>query len=78
MNVTPNTSAMMTWGAIITSALSGCGFLAALLVAYMSKDQANLSLLVGAVVTNFATVVSFWLGSSAGSQKKDEILRGGG
>jgi hypothetical protein len=69
-----NASAMSSWGAIAVSVLASLSFTAALIIAYMAKDQANLSLLIGAVISNFSTAVSFWLGSSAGSQRKDEIL----
>jgi hypothetical protein len=67
----------MKWcsvGAISTSLLTAVTFLAALAVSYWSKDTSNLNLLIGAVIANTSTVVSFWLGSSAGSQRKDEIL----
>jgi hypothetical protein len=65
---------MMWLGAAVTSVLCSLAFIVALLVSYMSKDQPNLGLLIGAVIANFSTTVSFWLGSSAGSQKKDETL----
>lgn len=63
---------VMAVGAIVMSTLASLAFGGALVMAYLSTDQANLELLVGAVVSNFSTAVSFWLGSSAGSRKKDE------
>lgn len=65
---------LATWGAIVASGIAGAAFIVALVIAYLSKDQANLPLLIGSVISNFSTVVSFWVGSSAGSQKKDEML----
>lgn len=58
-------------GAMITSVFASTAFLVAFVVAYFSKDQTNLSLLVGAIISNFTTVVNFWLGSSLGSRQKD-------
>lgn len=72
--MTPEARALMVWGAIITSILSSSAFVLALVVAYLSQDHTNVSLLVGAVIANFSTVVSFWLGSSSGSQRKDDAL----
>jgi hypothetical protein len=68
------TATMMAWGAIVTSILSALGFLAAFVIAYLSHDTTSQSLLVGAIITNFSTAVSFWLGSSSGSQKKDDQI----
>ena len=62
----------MTLGAIVVSVLISGAFMAAFFIAYYMKDQANMSLLTGAVISNFTTVVAFWMGSSAGSQKKDD------
>jgi ABC-type uncharacterized transport system permease subunit len=64
----------MTWGAIAISVLASLGFITALVIAYISHDTTSQSLLVGAIISNFSTAVSFWLGSSMGSQKKDERI----
>lgn len=69
-----NGSKVSTIGAIAVSVLACITFLAALIIAYMSKDQSNLALLIGAVISQFSTIVSFWVGSSAGSQRKDSAL----
>ena len=61
-------------GAIVTSIISCLGFIGALVIAYLAKDTSNLTMLLGIVAGAFNTVVSFWLGSSAGSQKKDEVI----
>lgn len=72
----PPAAVVMVYGSIITSALASVAFCTALIIAYMSKDQPNLALLIGCVVTNFTAVVQYWIGSSAGSQKKDDIISG--
>lgn len=61
-------------GTTLMSIMAAANFIAAFVVAFLSKDQANLGLLIGASIANFTTVVSYWVGSSAGSQKKDEII----
>jgi hypothetical protein len=38
------------------------------------NDNQALLILVGALATGFGTVLNFFLGSSAGSQKKDDAL----
>ena len=67
---------LFLYGAIFVSGLNAVAFLAALLVAYLAKDTGNLTLLIGAVVANFSTAVAFWLGSSADSQHKTDLLAG--
>ena len=64
----------MAWGAIAISVLASIIFVVAFSVAYFSHDTNSLSLLVGATIANFTTAVSYWLGSSSGSQKKDDRL----
>jgi len=64
----------MMLGAIIVSVANSLAFFAALGFAYWKGDSSNISLLVGAVVANASTVVSFWLGSSAGSARKTELM----
>jgi len=68
----------MILGAIIVSVANSLAFFAALAVGYLSKDQANLSLLIGAVIANSTTVVAYWLGSSSGSARKTDLLAGQG
>lgn len=70
----PSTTILMAYGAIVTSILTSLGFLSALVIAYLSSDHTNQSLMIGAVISNFTTTVSFWLGSSFGSQKKDQVI----
>jgi uncharacterized membrane protein len=64
---------LMLYGAMVVSLASMGAFLVAFAVAYFMKDNNNLTLLIGAVIANSTTAVSFWLGSSAGSQRKTEL-----
>jgi len=64
------------WGAIIVSVVTLLTFTGALVVAYIKGDPALLNLTVGAAIANATTAVGFWLGSSSGSQKKDDLIRG--
>ena len=61
-------------GQVVTSILASVAFLAALIVAYLADDKTDLTLIIGAIIANFTTTVTYWLGSSASSQKKDEII----
>jgi hypothetical protein len=62
------------WGLIIVSVVAILTFTAALIVAFVIKDEGLLNLTVGAAIANATTVVSFWLGSSRGSQSKDQAI----
>lgn len=64
----------MMLGAIIVSIANSLAFFAALVISYLSKDQTNLGLLIGAVIANSTTVVAFWLGSSIGSAHKTDLM----
>lgn len=64
-----------TWGPIVVSGMAMVLFFAAICVAWWTKD-ASLPLLLGAAATNAATVVSYWLGSSSGSKRKDQVIAG--
>jgi hypothetical protein len=79
------TNATIAWTAPMISYLVIAGFFVFLFVLvwlYWDKpDAANnqnnfivqiINIVVGALTAAFATVVNFWLGSSAGSQKKDD------
>lgn len=66
------------WGAIIVSVVTLLTFSGALVVAFYIKEtdvgKSLLQLTVGAAIANATTAVGFWLGSSSGSQKKDEVI----
>ena len=66
-----NPREVMTIGAIAVSCLTMGAFITVVFLAYAMKDNTSQSLLVGAIITMAQTAVGFWLGSSAGSQKKD-------
>ena len=62
------------WGAIIVSFVTLLTFTGALVVSFFFKDSGLLNLTVGAAIANATTAVGFWLGSSSGSQKKDDVI----
>jgi hypothetical protein len=62
------------WGAIIVSIVTLLTFTGALVVSFFFKDSGLLNLTVGAAIANATTAVGFWLGSSSGSQKKDDVI----
>ena len=64
------------WGAIIVSIVTLLTFTGALVVSFFFKDSGLLNLTVGAAIANATTAVGFWLGSSSGSQKKDDVISG--
>src|SRR6266436_4450849 len=72
MNDTYKRTAMI--GAIVISCMACISFFAALVIAYLSKDQTNLAMLLGIVAGGFTGTLNYWLGSSSGSQKKDDII----
>ena len=62
--------AMYILGGIIT-----VGFFTVMIMLIISgKNEGTLNLLIGAVITAFATVVGYFFGSSKGSSEKNEIL----
>jgi hypothetical protein len=63
-----------SWGAIIVSVVALVTFTGALIVAFFKSDPGLLNLTVGAAIANATTAVGFWLGSSSGSQKKDDVI----
>lgn len=68
--MTPHSSwPQPTLGALILSI-----FVAGLVLAYLSGDQAALTLMYGAVIANATSVIQFYFGSSRGSQTKDETI----
>lgn len=49
-------------------------FVAAFTIAYLAKDQTSLTLLMGVAGSMGTTVINYWVGSSAGSDKKTDML----
>jgi hypothetical protein len=62
------------WGAIIVSIVTLVTFTGALVVSFFFQDSGLLNLTVGAAIANATTAVGYWLGSSSGSQKKDDVI----
>ena len=71
----PALAAICGWGTPIMSVLALLRFLAAFVIAFFSKDQTLLNILLGAAAANATTVVSYWVGSSAGSARKDMLTK---
>ena len=73
-------SSPIAWGAPIISVIVSGGFALLVLLWWIrppAGDTASLqvfTLLVGALATSFGAVVQYWLGSSAGSANKDNII----
>lgn len=68
------TDTVATISRLSVSVLSLVVFMAALGVAYWTKNETAMNLMVGAVISNATTVVNFWLGSSQSSSGKDAAL----
>jgi ribose/xylose/arabinose/galactoside ABC-type transport system permease subunit len=67
-----NTTLVKIWGQIAISVASLFALYGCLVAAFFAKDPAMMQLLVGAVIGYAGAVVTFWVGSSASSQSKDE------
>ena len=70
--VSPTTASI--WGAPVVSVYALTIFLASIGVAAWLKYETVLIVLLTAAATNATNVVGYWIGSSAGSQKKDETI----
>ena len=67
------------WGRIVVSSVVVVGFVVVTMMYMTQKLNGNavpeiLSILLGALATNFTAVVGYWIGSSAGSQSKDATI----
>lgn len=65
--------AAMEWGAPAVSMFALAIFAGSIIVAMVLKS-ASLDILLGAAAANATAVISYWVGSSSGSQKKDQSL----
>ncbi|HWL81114.1 MAG TPA: glycosyl hydrolase 108 family protein [Roseomonas sp.] len=65
------------WGAPVVSIIVTLGFFVCLglMLGGLGRDSQLLNVVVGALVAAFTAVVNFWIGSSRGSQIKDETAR---
>jgi len=62
------------WGAPVISVYSLTLLVVALAFAYLTKNDNLLVMLAGVVATNATACVSFYVGSSRGSQTKDNVI----
>jgi hypothetical protein len=69
-------SRVQIWGGPAVSIYALSIFAGAIGVAYLAKDATTLTILLGIAGANATTVVSYWLGSSAGSAHKDTLIAG--
>lgn len=68
------------WGRVIVSTIVVAGFLGVTVLYMTQKLNGNtvpeiLSILLGALATNFTAVVGYWIGSSASSSAKDSTIQ---
>jgi len=65
-------------GTIIATILGIVAYLIALaiagIIAWTNKDYTLLILLAGVAAANFTTIMTYWVGSSAGSAYKTDVL----
>lgn len=71
---------LSNWGKVVVSLIVTIGFIAVTVLYLTQKLQGNpapeiLSILLGALATNFTAVVSYWVGSSSGSSDKDNLVK---
>ena len=68
------------WGRVIISTIVVAGFIGVTFLYMTRKLDGNavpeiLSILLGALATNFTAVVGYWIGSSASSTQKDTTIQ---
>jgi len=71
---------MNDWGRVLVSVIVVAGFIGILVLVLTTKLQGTatsevLLVMLGALAAAFGQVVSFWVGSSAGSAAKDQTLQ---
>ena len=66
------------YGAIVVSGLVvvffGLAMVVWMFVPVQEQNQTMLNMLVGALTASFVQVIGYWVGSSAGSKAKDDLL----
>ena len=77
-NATPPSpqSILNFWGSSIVSIYSLTIFLAAMIIAFIMKNEVLIVALVSVAATNATTVVGYWVGSSSSGVKKDAVIAG--
>lgn len=73
-------SSLSDWGKVLVSLVVVVGFIGITVLYLTTKLQGGgtpeiLSILLGALATNFTAVVGYWIGSSASSSSKDDLVR---
>ena len=68
------------WGRVIVSTVVVVGFIGVTVLYMTQKISGNpvpeiLSILLGALATNFTAGVGYWIGSSSSSSAKDETIK---
>ena len=68
------------WGRVIVSTVVVIGFIVVTMIYMTQKLNGSavpeiLSILLGALATNFTAVVGYWIGSSASSTAKDTTIQ---
>jgi len=68
------------WGRVLVSTVVVCGFVGVTVLYMTRKLDGNpvpeiLSILLGALATNFTNVVGYWIGSSSSSSSKDATIQ---
>jgi hypothetical protein len=71
---------LANWGRVLTSIIVVSGFITITLLYMTQKLNGNavpeiLSILLGALASNFTSVVQYWIGSSSGSSTKDNTIQ---
>ena len=70
----------MAWGAPVVSVVLAIGFFASILTMMLASPKpdpgtaAMLYVLIGSLAAGFTQVIAFWMGSSAGSARKTDLL----
>lgn len=72
----------MAWASPVVSIIVTVGFFSCLMVMVFARTSVDpavltvINVLVGTLAAGFMQTINFWLGSSAGSQRKSELLAG--
>ncbi len=64
----------LNWGAPVTAVISLSLLCVGMAVAYFSKNENAMMILIGIIGSNATTAVGYYLGSSRSSQMKDQII----
>jgi C4-dicarboxylate transporter len=72
--------ALNDWGRVVVSSIVVVGFVTVTLFYVTQKFNGSnvpdiLTILLGALATNFTNVVGYWIGSSSGSAAKDSAIQ---